>query len=300
MEKLSGRGWMTLVVSLCMAGFALAAAAPTPSRTFAYVDADTLITAEVAGERSFVVNVINLSEFVIVVQPSEFIYRAGSGAFYIGQVYESEPVDPGAEGECFTASFLLQGHSYVGLTVIGAFRELDSISELSVRVGSRRYFLQPLAQSAFDQLALQIGELDLESVDPGGMLGKAGIRFMGRLERTDGTPAWDRDWEGLLTEDGTNPPKIIARPEIPPTTQARKAKTWGKVKLSGVITKNGGIQGLKVVRGLGRGLDERALEGVKNSWVFLPATKNGEVVETMIGIEVEFRDPERERKAPAE
>ncbi len=55
-----------------------------------------------------------------------------------------------------------------------------------------------------------------------------------------------------------------------------------------------------MVSGLGRGLDERAVEGVKNSWVFLPATKNGEVVETMIGIEVEFRDPERERKAPAE
>ena len=291
---------MTLAAAVCMAGFAPAAPAPPPARTFAYVDGSTLITAEVAGERSFVLNVINLSEFVIVVQPSEFLYRGGSGAWYIGQVYESEPADPGGEGERFTAAFLLQGHSYAGLTVIGAFRELDSIGELSVRVGSRRFYLQPLAKSDFDQLALQIGELDLESVDPEGMLRKAGIRFLGRLERTDGTSAWDRDWEGLLTEDGINPPKIIARPEIPPTVEARKTKTWGTVKLSGVITKNGGIQGLKVVSGLGRGLDERALEGVKNSWVFLPATKNGEVFETMIGIEVEFRDPERERKAPAE
>jgi hypothetical protein len=300
MNKISKRRWLTLLLGLFLPGLAAAAPATPPARSFAYVDENTVITAEVAGERSFVLNFINLSEFVLVIQPDEFIYRGGSGARYIGQVYESEREDAEGDAERYTASFLLMGHSYAGLTVIGAFRELDAIEEPSVRIGARRFYLEPLAKGDFEQLALQIGQLDLESVDPAAMLEKAGIRHMGHDERTDGTSAWDRDWEGLLTEDGINPPKIIERPEIPPTTEARKTKTWGTVKLSGVINRNGGIQGLEVVKGLGRGLDERALEGVRNSWVFLPATKNGEVVETMIGIEVEFREPEKERRPQAE
>lgn len=300
MKKISEKPWMTLLLALLLPGLAAAAPAAAPARSFAYVDENTIITAEVAGERSFVLNFINLSEFVLVIQPGEFIYRGGSGAHYIGQVYESEQEDAEGDAERYTASFLLMGNSYAGLTVIGAFRELDAIEEPSVRVGARRFYLEPLAKGDFEQLALQIGQLDLESVDPAAMLEKAGIRHMGHDERTDGTSAWDRDWEGLLTEDGINPPKIIERPEIPPTAEARKTKTWGKVKLSGVINRNGGIQGLEVVKGLGRGLDERALEGVRNSWVFLPATKNGEVVETMIGIEVEFREPEKERRPQAE
>lgn len=300
MKKISRRRWMTLPLALFLTGLAAAAPETPPARAFAYVDENTVITAEVAGPRSFVLNFINLSEFVLVIQPGEFIYRGGSGAYYIGQVYESEQEDAEGDAERYTASFLLKGHSYAGLTVIGAFRELEAIEELSVRVGARRFYLEPLAKGDFEQLAMQIGDLDLESVDPAAMLGKAGIRYMGRDERTDGTSAWDRDWEGLLTEDGINPPKIIERPEISPTAEARRTKTWGTVKLSGVINRNGGIQGLEVVKGLGRGLDERALEGVRNGWVFLPATKNGEVVETMIGIEVEFREPEKERKPQAE
>jgi TonB family protein len=60
------------------------------------------------------------------------------------------------------------------------------------------------------------------------------------------------------------------------------------VRLSAIISKSGGIQDLKVIKGLGRGLDQRAMDGVKNSWVFLPATRNGEVLDTAITIEVEF------------
>jgi outer membrane biosynthesis protein TonB len=63
------------------------------------------------------------------------------------------------------------------------------------------------------------------------------------------------------------------------------------VKLAGIINKSGGIQDLKVVKGLDRGLDNRTLEAVKNSWIFLPATKNGEVMDAAIAVEVEFAAP---------
>jgi len=91
-------------------------------------------------------------------------------------------------------------------------------------------------------------------------------------------------------DDGINPPKILERPEILSTPEARRARVSGTVRLTGIIGRDGGVRDLRVVRGLGRGLDERAVEGVRKSWVFLPATRNGEVHETQIFIEVEFSD----------
>jgi hypothetical protein len=55
-------------------------------KSFAFANKQYVITAEVAGAHSFIVNFINLSDFVIVLQPSEFIYKSASGSF-LGQVY---------------------------------------------------------------------------------------------------------------------------------------------------------------------------------------------------------------------
>ena len=260
---------------------------------FAFVNANYVITAEVAGPHSFVMNFINLSDFVIVIQPGEFIYKGASGRFYIGQVYESEHKDARGESRKYSASILLKGRSFAGLTVVGAFREQHQIVEMSLRIGARRFYLQPLGRLAFEQLAAKIGNLDLESPGGASALAEANIPEMGVVNSTDGTSEWDRDWEGLITPDGINPPKIIERPEIPAPEDARKSRGYGKVKLSCLVNKNGGIQDLKVVKSLARSMDQRAMEGVKNSWVFLPATKNGEVMDTVISFEVEFPPPAR-------
>jgi protein TonB len=82
---------------------------------------------------------------------------------------------------------------------------------------------------------------------------------------------------------------------VQPTEEAKKSRTYGKVRLSATINKNGGIQDLKVEKGLGRGLDERAMEAVKNSWAFLPATRNGEVLESTVRIEVDFPPPDAKK-----
>jgi len=262
-------------------------------KAFAFVNTQYVITAEVGTEHTFVVNCINLSDFVIVVQPNEFIYRGASGSFYIGQVFESEHKDTRGEAQKYSASVLLKSHSFAGLTIVGAFHEQDQIEELSLRIGAKRFYLQPLDKVAFEQLAAKIGDLDLKNSIAAAALEEANISLMGTVKSTDGTSEWDRDWMGLLTADGANPPKIIERPEISPTSEARKLHVYGKVRLTAVISKNGGIQDLKVLKGLGHGLDQRALDGVKNSWLFLPATKNGEVMETAIAFDVDFPPPEK-------
>jgi hypothetical protein len=279
-------------IVLLMFSILPAAWAEGRAKAFAFVGHRYVITAEAASEHAFVVNFINLSDFVIVVQPNEFIYRGASGRYYIGQVFESEHKDRRGEIQKYTASLLLKSHTFIGLTIVGAFHELDQIEGMSVRIGAKRFYMVPMGSRLFEQLVQKINDLDIENPDSAAALAEANVSEMGFVRGTDGTSEWDRDWQGLLTDDGINPPKIIEKPEISPTSEAIRHNTYGSMKLSGIINKSGGIQNLKVVKDLGYGLGQRALDGVINSWVFLPATRNGEVVDTAITIDVEFYPPD--------
>jgi hypothetical protein len=259
------------------------------AKAFAFVNPQYIITAEEASSHGFVLNFFNLSDFVIVAQPNEFIYKGASGRFYIGQVFDKETKDTKGEAYKYSATFLLKGHSFAGLTVLGDFREMDQIEGLSIRIGAKRFYLQPMDKIQFDQLAAKVENgLDLKSFNPEATLQEANIQEMGTVKSTDGTSEWDRDWEGLIRTDGINEVKIIEHPEISSTDAGIKANAFGRVRLHGIIDKNGVLQDIKVEKGLGHGLDERAVEGVKNSWVFLPATKNGEVIETSVSFDVPF------------
>ncbi len=287
----TARRWICGTALLVLLWVSPAAVAKANPKTFAFVNPQYVITAEVDSAHSFVINLINLSDFVVVIQPNEFMYKGSSGRFYIGQVFDLEYKNARGETQKYSASYLLKGYTFVGLTVVGAFHEQDQIEELSVRIGAKRFYLQPLDAGAFEQLATRISKLDLQSSNSSSALYESGISEMGTVRITDGTSEWDRDWQGLLTADGINPPKIVERPEIPATPESLRSRTFGKVRLSAIITRSGGIQDLKVVKGLDRGLDKRAMEGIKNSWVFLPATKNGEVLDSSIYIEVDFPAP---------
>jgi TonB family protein len=287
---------VTAVLFLLLITSDLLQASESGSKTFAFVNSQYIITAEIASPRSFVVNFFNLSDFVIVVQPNEFIYKGSSGRFYIGQVYDKETKDTRGETYRYSASFLLKGHSFAGLTVLGDFRELDQIEELSIRIGAKRFFLQSQDKTQFDQLAAKIENgLDLKNSNSSAVLQDANISDVGIVKSTDGTSEWDRDWQGLIRPDGLIQVKIIDHPDILPTDAARKANIYGRVRLQGIISKNGVIQDMKVEKGLGHGLDERAMEGVKNSWVFIPATRNGEVIETSISFDVPFLPPAKKQ-----
>jgi TonB family protein len=283
----------TASLVLLFSSLALPAQVPAHANLFAYVGPQYIITAEVGSSHSFILNFINLSDFVIVAQPSEFIYKGASGRFYIGQVFGQEHKDTRGEAQKYTASVLLKGRTFTGLTLLGAFHEMDQIEELSIRIGAKRFYLQPMEKAQFDQLANRVGDLDLKASDMRAALQQADIQMLGTIRNTDGTSEWDRDWQGLIRSDGVNVPKIIQRFPVDPTDEAIRKNTYGRVRLSALINKNGEIQDLRVEKGLGRGLDERATESVKNSWRFLPGTRNGEVIEGAVSFEVEFPPPEK-------
>lgn len=87
--------------------------------------------------------------------------------------------------------------------------------------------------------------------------------------------------------DVSNPVPIL-RPEPQYSEEARKAKWGGTVLLSLVVDETGHTRDIKVLKPLGLGLDEKAIEAV-TKWTFKPGMKGGKPVAVAAQIEVTFR-----------
>ncbi len=83
-------------------------------------------------------------------------------------------------------------------------------------------------------------------------------------------------------------PILVSKTEPEYSEDARKAKYSGTVLLSLVVDANGLPRDIKVVRPLGLGLDEKAIEAVQK-WRFRAGMKGGHAVATQATIEVSFR-----------
>ncbi len=81
---------------------------------------------------------------------------------------------------------------------------------------------------------------------------------------------------------------LIHREDPDYSDEARKARFQGAVLISAIIDVNGRLRDIKVVRALGMGLDEKAVEAVRK-WIFRPARMNGAPVASGTLIEVSFR-----------
>jgi TonB family protein len=82
-------------------------------------------------------------------------------------------------------------------------------------------------------------------------------------------------------------PRVIYSPDPEYSEEARKAKYQGTVILWVVVGPDGRVHDVRVARSLGLGLDEKAMEAVKN-WKFEPSRKDGQAVAVGVNIEVNF------------
>jgi protein TonB len=87
--------------------------------------------------------------------------------------------------------------------------------------------------------------------------------------------------------NGISIPRAIYAPEPEFSEAARKTKYQGEVTLLATITADGHTRDLLVVRSLGMGLDEKAIEAVR-TWRFEPAKKDGRPVAVQMNIIVNF------------
>jgi periplasmic protein TonB len=86
---------------------------------------------------------------------------------------------------------------------------------------------------------------------------------------------------------GVSPPRQIYAPEPEFSEEARKAKYQGVCTLGLIVGTDGRPSNIRVLSSLGMGLDEKAMEAVKN-WKFEPAMKDGHPVRVEIAVEVDF------------
>jgi TonB family protein len=89
--------------------------------------------------------------------------------------------------------------------------------------------------------------------------------------------------------NGVKPPEILAKPLPNYTEEARKARAEGVVMIEAIIRKDGSVDSFKVLRGLGYGLDESAINTIATKWRFKAGTLNGVPVDVRANIEVTFK-----------
>jgi len=86
---------------------------------------------------------------------------------------------------------------------------------------------------------------------------------------------------------GVTPPVVIHQVEPAYPDEARKAKFQGSVLVAVELDEQGRVRRVRVIQPAGLGLDEKAMEAVKQ-WRFKPATRDGRPVSVPASIEVSF------------
>lgn len=87
---------------------------------------------------------------------------------------------------------------------------------------------------------------------------------------------------------GVSAPRAIFAPDPEYSEEARKAKYQGTVVLYMIVGPDGRARDIRVMRSVGMGLDEKAIEAVR-TWRFDPARRDGQAVAVQINVEVSFR-----------
>jgi TonB family protein len=86
-------------------------------------------------------------------------------------------------------------------------------------------------------------------------------------------------------------PAVIEKVDPVYTKQGLEAKFEGLVAFSLTVRTDGLADNITVLRGVGLGLDEKAVE-CQEKWRFRPATRDGEPVPVRVTVEINFRLPQ--------
>jgi protein TonB len=125
-----------------------------------------------------------------------------------------------------------------------------------------------VGMSMGDNLGSGIGSGDGPGLGPG-----SGGNVGGGLHRVGG---------------GVHAPQVLFQPEPEFSEEARRAKFSGNVEVYLWVDEHGNPSHVRVVRGIGMGLDEKAVEAVRQ-YRFKPAMENGKPVTVEMYIDVVFQ-----------
>ncbi len=122
-----------------------------------------------------------------------------------------------------------------------------------------------------------------------------------------GNGSWRGDWEGAMVRGwgweragihgggglrkvggGVSSPELIYKVDPEFSEEARKAKFMGIVLVNLIVDQNGNPQNVHVLRGVGMGLDQKAIDAVKQ-YKFKPAKEGGKPVPVEMNVQVDFQ-----------
>jgi TonB family protein len=86
---------------------------------------------------------------------------------------------------------------------------------------------------------------------------------------------------------GIEPPRLVREVKADYTEEARRRGITGDVVLEIVVRRDGTVGDVRVVQGLGAGLEQRAAQAVRQ-WRFEPARRKGVPVDVLVEVAVEF------------
>ncbi|PYR90963.1 MAG: hypothetical protein DMF84_18590 [Acidobacteria bacterium] len=87
---------------------------------------------------------------------------------------------------------------------------------------------------------------------------------------------------------GITPPSVLREVRPDYTEDGRRRNIEGDVVLEIVVRRDGAVGDVKLLQGLGAGLDQRAIEAVRQ-WRFSPAQRQGVPVDVIVEVAVEFK-----------
>ena len=87
---------------------------------------------------------------------------------------------------------------------------------------------------------------------------------------------------------GIEPPTLVREVKPNYTDEARRRAIEGDVVLEIVVRRDGTVGNVQVTRSLGGGLEQRAIDAVRQ-WRFGPAKRQGTPVDVIVEVSVEFK-----------
>jgi periplasmic protein TonB len=180
---------------------------------------------------------------------------------------------------------------------VGDFARLSQVVVIHPRLPDHQDHALPVEPTIFDATPndmrhiSQIGLPNMrEKNDSNGPGKKDGIGFNG-----DGNTMGTGEEDGIGESGdgrpgrGTYPVKCVYCPDPEYTEEARKTKLQGTVTLRVLVTADGKAGRVKIVKGLGLGLDERAMDTVRQ-WRFQPARDgNRNAIAEWVTVETTYR-----------
>ncbi len=86
---------------------------------------------------------------------------------------------------------------------------------------------------------------------------------------------------------GIEPPRLVREIKAEYTEEARRRSLSGEILLEIVVRTDGSVGDVRVLRGLGAGLEQKAVQAVRK-WRFDPARRKGVPVDVIVEVAVEF------------